>query len=248
MINKPILFTANADLSAPFLDEIEETEKKLLYLPLEQFRIEIDEDEHRMVYSHLHEIAFVIYGNLRNARYFVQWLQEYELSKRFQKCVHLALDQSTANFLEKHQIASVMPKDNAKPIDLLEFVLRLSYGGTALYPTIDQKSEELPGFFKELDMPVLEFSVCKEVPLQEQRLHAYREIVNQTKPSAVLFHNRSSVIRLKTAFPDLNFESLTCISGSPGVTKKLEQIGITTDLEAEGSWKSMLQLLRNSKD
>ena len=247
MKNTSILFTANTDLAAPILNDIEETDIQLLHQPLEQFRFEISEQGHRMINDYLDEVAFVIYGNLRNARYFVQWLQEYELSEHFRQYVHLAADQTTADFLEEHQMAAVMPKDNAQPIDLLEFVLRLSYEGTALYPTTDQKSEELPGFFNELEMPVLEFPVCKEVPLKEQKLQAFREAVYQAKPGAVLFHNRSSVIRLTTAFPGLDFQSLTCISGSPGVTKKLYEEGITADLEADGTWKSMLKLLLESK-
>ncbi len=237
-----ILFTANKDIASPFLEMETVKTEQYLHLPLENYHYRVADEESEQVKHHLEEIAFIIHGNLRNTRYFIRWMREHSQEEAVQNCVNLVLDQSTADFLEAEGIPVILPRPDAKPIDILEFMLRISKEGQTLYPTSEQKTEEMPGLLIELDMPVAEFSVCEEKPLDEKQLEMYRKQVASTQLKAVLLHNRSSYIRCKTAFPGLDFSGLDVIAGSKGVAELLRDEGIKPACQALGSWRSIAEV------
>lgn len=238
-----ILFTANRDIAAPLLELESMKEKDFLHLPLEKFRYRVFEEESKEVKENLSAITFIIHGNLRNARYFAEWIDNYSQQEAVRNSVNLVLDRPTASFLEEMEIPAILPCELAKPIDILEFMLRISKEGKTLYPTTEQKTEEMPGLLLELEMPVAEFTVCEEAALEEEELKEFRAKADIESIEAVLFHNRSSYVRTKTAFPDLDISSKTVISGSRGVSVMLLDDGINPDLEAQGSWASIARVL-----
>lgn len=239
MSKESVLITASPSLCAPMLHEFQKKDDIFVHLPLEEFIVDVEKEESNMVKDNMDIFSFVIYGNLRNARYFVEWMRQNNVLEPFKNAVHLALDKPTAEFLEGESIPAIMPREMAKPIDLLEFMLRISREGKSLYPCTDQKTEEMPGLLQELEMDVMEFSVCKEKSLDSTRLDSIRKEVANCNITAVLFHNRSSITRIRTAFPDIDLHTKKIISGSPGVTKSLIDLGIEPNYEAEGNWYSI---------
>ncbi|PKD45223.1 hypothetical protein [Rhodohalobacter barkolensis] len=238
-----ILFTADKDTSAPFFELELIKEKKFLHLPLENFQYRVDEEESGEIRNHMGEFAFIIHGNLRNAKYFVEWMKQNSTEEQVRGCVNIVLDKPTAKFLESHDIPAIQPREPAKPIDILEFMLRISKEGSTLYPTTENKTEEMPGLLKELQMPVAEFSVCEEVPLDEETLKDYKAEVGKSPVEVILLHNRSSYVRVKTAFPDLDLLSKTVVAGSLGTTELMEKEGLKPDYLAKGSWDSIAKVL-----
>ncbi|MDZ7755287.1 hypothetical protein [Rhodohalobacter sp.] len=143
-----ILFTADKDTSAPFLRMEKMRKKTLLHVPLEQYRFHVSDEESKQIQNHMDEFAFIIHGNLRNARYFIEWMNQNSMEEQVRRCVNIVLDKPTAEFLEEFDIPAVQPREPAKPIDILEFMLRISKEGNTLYPTTENKTEEMPGLFK----------------------------------------------------------------------------------------------------
>lgn len=243
MNKKHLLLTASPDLCAPMLNEKPDRSADFLHLPLEQYEPFVDTEEAKIIKEKAGEFSFVIYGNLRNARYLVEWMKEDKLLKSFQQAVHLVLDQPTADFLERNSIPAIKPREQGKPIDILEFMLRISRDGKTLYPTAENKTEEMPGLLQELEMEVAEFRVCREKTIEPSTLKEYQSKVDAENLEAILFHNRSSITRTRAAFPDLNIHEKKVISGSAGVTKALIDIGIEPDAEAEGTWYSIQKMI-----
>lgn len=243
MNKKLVLLTASADLCAPILNEKTNRSTSFLHLPLEEYEPFVDSEEADIIKEKTDDFSYVIYGNLRNAKYFVEWIKEENLLKSFQQAVHLVLDQPTADFLESNSIPAIKPREQGKPIDILEFMLRISRDGKTLYPTAENKTEEMPGLLQELEMEVAEFRVCREKTLDSSTLKKYQSEVDSDNLQAILFHNRSSITRTRAAFPGLNIYKNKVISGSAGVTKALIDIGIEPDAEAEGTWHSIYQVI-----
>lgn len=243
MSKESVLITASPALCAPMLHDFETKSDIFVHLPLEEFTVDVEKKESTFVKDNKDNFSFVIYGNLRNAQFFVKWMDENNVIESFKNTVQLALDKPTAEFLEEQSIPAIMPREKAKPIDLLEFMLRISREGKSLYPCTDQKTEEIPGLLQELEMDVVEFSVCKEKSLDPKQLKAFRKEIENRDISAVLFHNRSSITRIKTAFPEIDLQTKKIISGSPGVTKSLIDLGIEPNYEANGNWYSIGELI-----
>ena len=241
---KQVLFTANEDVAASFLKAFYETKEwELLHLPLENYSYSIDLEEEEIVSAKMESFSYIIHGNLRNTRFFIQWVSEIDALEDVRNIVHLVPNQTTVDFLAEYDIPAVMPREDARPIDIIEFLLRITREGTVLYPTTDQKNEEVPGLLKELEMPVVEFQVCKEETLPAETLEDYREKVYASNLDSIIFHSRSSVTRIQTAFPDLSFDKLECISSGQAVTQKMRDSNISPTLEARGSWRSLLAIL-----
>lgn len=238
-----ILLTADKDIAAPFLEMEAVQNRNLLHLPLEKFTYNPNREEAGELKNRLPEFSFIIHGNLRNTRFFVEWIKDEGLQKEVMNCVNIVLDKPSSIYLESHGIPAIQPREPAKPIDILEFMLRISKEGYTLYPTSENKTEEMPGLLKELEMPVAEFTVCKEVTLDEKELNAYREKLKSTTPDTVILHNRSAYIRVKTAFPELDLKSVNIVSGSLGLTEMLEEDGLEPDYLAKGSWASLAKVL-----
>lgn len=241
---KTTLFTANEDVAASFLHEINKsTGLQLLHLPLENYSYAVDLEESEPISRKLDSFSFIIHGNLRNTRFFIQWANKHNAVHLVQNTVNLVTNQAAVDFLAEYSIPGVMPRKDAKPIDIIEFLLRISREGSVLYPSTDKKDEEVPGLLKELELPVVEFQVCKEESLKPETLSTYRKKVHHSELEAIIFHSRTSVNRILTAFPELDFSSIDCVSSGQAVSQKLLKSNITPALEANGSWRSLLKIL-----
>lgn len=238
-----VLLTAHKDLAAPFYALKSVNPDSILHLPLEQFEPFVYAEEDEKVKSQIEQFSFVVHGNLRNARYFIEWMNQNDLKKAVQKLVNLVLDQPTADFLEEAGIPAILPKPESKPIDILEFMLRISRVGSTLYPTTEEKTEEFPGLLAELEMQAAEFTVCRENTVDAEELQLYRDKIQSEKPAAVIFHNRSSVIRIQKAFPDLDLNAITAIAASKGVEQRMRKSGLVPEQTANGSWSSLADVL-----
>jgi hypothetical protein len=94
-------------------------------------------------------------------------------------------------------------------------------------------------------MPIAEFTVCREISLDEGQLSSYRKTVYETDIDSVLVHTRSAFTRIKTAFPDLDLSQKKVIAGSPGVDELLRSEGVTPASVAYGSWISLAKELQD---
>ncbi|WP_340105002.1 uroporphyrinogen-III synthase [Rhodohalobacter sp. 8-1] len=224
---------------------LEDNPDYFLHIPLEAYESTTEKMASGMLKKNVDNFAFVIYGNLRNAIYFEKWMSKHKLLSDFQNLVHFSLDQPTSEFLESHGIPAIQPRQHAKPIDILEFMLKISREGKTLYPSCSNKAEEMPGLLQELEMDVAEFPVCEEIGLDPEDVESLRNKLSVEKVSAVLFHNRSGVTRTFAAFQDLDVKKLTVYSGSAGVTEHLIGKGIEPHFEAEGSWPSIEELIKS---
>lgn len=241
---KRYLFTANPDVSSSFLNGVNErSDVHLMHLPLEQVQQKIVREEEQQLLKKLDEFTFIIYGNLRNAKYLMKWIDDKSLLDTVRQKIHICHNQAVMDLLENHNIPGIMPREDARPIDMIEFLLRISREGAVLYPTEEQKGEELPGLLQELEIQVAEFTVCKEVALQKEELKKYRKRADEQDLEGVIFHSRSSVTRILTAFPELNFQDAVIVSSGHAVTKKLEEVGLISDFEAQSTWRSLLKIL-----
>ena len=244
MSKDKLLFTASSMACGDMAYVLEDEKEKFLHLPLESYEENTEKVASALLKENVDNFEFVIYGTLRNAIYFEKWMSKNKLLADFQNLVHFCLDQPTSEFLESKEIPAIQPRQHAKPIDILEFMLRISREGKTLYPSCSNKTEEMPGLLQELEMDVAEFSVCKEIGLTPEEVASSRDALSASDVSAVLFHNRSSVTRTFAAFPNLNIKKLTVISGSAGVTQHLIGKGIEPHYEANGSWYSIEKLIQ----
>ncbi|MCC5913142.1 MAG: hypothetical protein JJU46_02095 [Balneolaceae bacterium] len=241
-----ILITAERDVAAPFLKKAE-GETDLLHLPLELTGYSVDPEETQALIKTLDRFSFILHENLRDARFFMQWVNNHKLLDQVQNLVNLTLDQPTADFLEVEKVPAICPKAEARPIDLLEFLLRISRDGYSLCPVHSGKTSELPGLLQELDLPVSEFSVCSEKTIPTETLELYREKIEKESFDTVLIHNRSALVRIQTAFPDLNLQELNIISGSAGLTELLRKEGIEPVRQGNGTWYSIADAVLSSE-
>lgn len=243
MSKTKILITVSADSCGNLKKLIDQKSGRILHFPLENYQSVIRKGESDEVKNQLGTFSFAVYGCLRNAVHFMDWVNDNRLLPAIQEIVHFTMDRPASEFLEKNGIPSIMPRENAAPVDILEFMLRISREGKTLYPAVDGKAEEMPGLLKELEMEVVEFTVCEEENLSTETLSKYKKKMKACKPDAVLFHNRSSVTRTIAAFPGFALKQATVISGSAGVTQSLVDLGIEPDYEAEGTWLSIQNVL-----
>lgn len=242
-MSKAILLTAALDDSAEVLELLEEINVELMHFPLEHYRPVSDKTDIEETFSQIDEFENIIYGSVRNARYFIEQVESLGEKGAVRKRLNLTLDEETAAFLEEVGIPAVCTYAGGKSINLVEFMLRLRRMGATLYPCGSHKKEEIPGFLEELDIPVKELELFDLEGPGEDKLLSFRKKIARSEPDAIFFHSRRSVTRTLAAFPDLNYEELTVISADKGVTKKLEDKGIAVTHEAEGNWKSMVDAL-----
>jgi len=240
-----LLVTASPEACGDMKYVLEDMADNFLHSPLEAYKATTENMASGMLKKNVDNFAFVTYGNLRNAIYFEKWMTAQELLTDFQNLVHFSLDRPTSEFLESRGIPAIQPREHAKPIDILEFMLRISRDGKTLYPSCSNKAEEMPGLLQELEMDVAEFTVCEEVGMNPEDVESLRDKISGDEISAVLFHNRSAVTRTFAAFPDLNVKKLSVYSGSAGVTQHLIGKGMEPHYEAEGSWPSIEQLIKD---
>src|SRR5690625_2662676 len=148
---KTVLFNGEVLNSQAFRELLgKEAEKHLLHIPLERTRYHTFEEEEKLIAGSLNEYTFTIYGGLKNAHYFLKYVEQQHLEKQVLNQIHLVTDHPTRRFLEENGIPAILPRERVKGIDILEFLLRISTQGDVLYPTTDQHTEEIPGLLNEL--------------------------------------------------------------------------------------------------
>jgi len=243
-----ILLTANKADCPLFLSRLQEINNTLLHLPLEKYEHYVTGEESGILAEKLDEFVFVVYGNLRNARHFLQWAEENNQLDECKNRIHLVTDPATSDLLEKYSLPAIMPRKFAKGIDVIEFILRISTEGAVLYPTTDSHIEEIPGLLTELEMPVTEFTVCRERSLTDDELQNYRENLQTSDIQTILFHNRSSVKRIKLAFPKLDLHQTRNIAADRGVAEFMEKEKIPVAETANGSWLSLSDIVLDNFD
>src|SRR5690625_1523453 len=137
---KTVLFTGEVLNSQAFRELLgKEAEKHLLHIPLERTRYHTFEEEEKLIAGSLNEYTFTIYGGLKNAHYFLKYVEQQHLEKQVLNQIHLVTDHPTRRFLEENGIPAILPRERVKGIDILEFLLRISTQGNVL----DRKSTRL---------------------------------------------------------------------------------------------------------
>lgn len=228
-----------------FLERTKTVSDQLLQLPLEKYEYFVEEEVAESLRKRLDEFVFIVYGNTRNARYFLQWAEKKGLLDECKNRIHLVSDPATSALLEEYSLPAIMPREFAKGIDIIEFMLRISTEGAVLYPTSDSHTEEIPGLLKELEMPIMEFTVCRERTLTEDELKNHREMLASSGVETVLFHNRSSVKRIELAFPDLDLHQTKNIAADNGIAEQMEKQKIPVHEVANGTWLSLADVVLN---
>lgn len=240
---KRLLLTADTLESEPFRKRMEEAGVDVLHLPLDHFDFAPDPEQERGILPELDQFRYVIHGGIRNATHFLQWVESSGLKERMSTKVHLTHHASAAGTLEAAGIPAVCPEGATRPIDLIEFLLRISGSGAVLYPVADGETEEIPGLLEEVGIECTEMIVSRSRSLESEELAGYRQRLRDTPPDGVLFHSRGSVIRTWTAFPSLKESNLIHIAASQGAAWKLAREGGEADHQASGSWDSVAALI-----
>lgn len=240
-MSRSVLLTAAKEDTEVFQSRLEEDLLSLLHYPLEKYVPVEDDREILDTLELLDEFENIVHGSKRNARFFVDKVKEYDKLEEVRELLNLALNQHTADYLEREGIPAVHPHSEGKAIDLMEFMLRVRRIGETLYPCGDKTAEELPGFLQELDIPVQELVLFTLEGPDELELKEYREDLASHDPEVIIFHSQRSVTRTLAAFPTLNYDHAHVIAGDNGVSDKLEQEEIEVDAQAAGSWKSILE-------
>lgn len=248
-----VLLTAAAEDVEGTMEMLGDEDLEPLHLPLEHYVPLEDTGKLSETLGSLDRFGQVAYGSLRNARFFLEAVRAEGSVEQLRQRVNLARDARTAAWLEEQGIPAIRPhagedgndEDAASPraIDLMELMLRLRRTGPTLYPCGKETPEELPGLLRELDMEVEELVLFENRGPGRDRLETYRRRLEERPPDAVVFHSRRSVVRTLAAFPSLDLERASVVSADTAITGKLEEEGVTADLEASGSWRSVVKRL-----
>lgn len=240
-MSRSVLLTAAVEDTEVVRSEFKRQKITPLLYPLERYEaVEADEDIVGTL-ELVGEFENIVYGSKRNAQFFVEKVKAYDKLDEVRDRLNLAVDQHTADYLEGEGIPAVHPHSEGNAIDLMEFMLRIRRIGETLYPCGDKTAEDLPGLLKELDVPVEELVVFTLEGPEEEDLQKYRKDLAAHEPGVVIFHSRRSVNRMLAAFPSLDVEGARVLSGDRAVSEKLKAKGIDADIQAEGSWDSILE-------
>ena len=242
-MSNTVLLTAAVEDSAEVLGLLDERNVSVRHFPLERYVERGDLSAIDEVFNDISEYENIIYGSLLNARFFMDQVERFDSKKAVRNRVNLTLDEKTAEFLEEQGVPAICTFAGGKSINAVEFMLRLRRMGPTLYPCGTHRKEEIPGFLEELDIPVTELELFDLEGPEEKELQRYQNELEESKPDIILFHSRRSVNRTIAAFPDLDYSLIRLISADKGISQHLEEKGISASEEAEGSWKSMTELL-----
>lgn len=237
------LITAALEDSVLALQLLNQKGVAVQHLPLEKYVSKADETAITKALDHLDNYENIVLGNLRNASFFLEIAEKHDKVEAVRNCVCLTMNEETSKLLEKKGIPAICTYAEKKPIDLIEFMLRLQRLGATLYPCGSHKTEEVPGFLEELGMEVNELELFDLEGPGKDELLQYQKKIKSDPPDAVIFHSRRSVTRTLTAFESFNFKNATVISADKGISKKLDENGIAVDKEAKGNWKSIAELV-----
>lgn len=242
-MSRSVLLTAALEDSEQFLNNLPDNDFSTLHCPLERYELLQDDETIAETFSQLEQFENIVHGSKRNARFFIEKVKDLDLLEEVREQLNLAMDQYTADYLEREGIPAIHPQAQGKAINLMEFMLRVRRMGETLYPCGDKTNEDLPGLLQELEMPVEELVLFTLEGPEEKDLQAYQKEVTEEQPEVVVFHSRRSVNRTLAAFPNLNYEQKQVITGDKAVSDKLKKEGIETDRQASGSWDSILEQL-----
>ena len=216
---------------------------RTVHLPLERYQI-IDEDPAiDEAFNNLNSFENIIYGHKRNAIFFAEHVKRRDKMEEVRQRLNLTLHADTAEYLEEQGIVAVYPQTAEKPIDLIEFMLRLQRYGTTLYPCGNHQRDEIPGLLQELDIPVNELTLYDLKGPAVDDLDNFKNKINELSPEVIVCHSRRAVNRIIAAFPNLKPEDKIVISANAGVTQKLKENEIPVTIKADGSWHSIAQKL-----
>lgn len=243
-MSRSVLLTAATQDTEIIRSQFEELQITALHYPLERYQTVEEDKEILDTLELLDEFENIVHGSKRNAQFFVEKVNEYDKLDEVRNRLNLALNQHTADYLEEEGIPAVHPHSDGKAIDLMEFMLRTRRIGETLYPCGDKTAEDLPGFLRELDVPVEELVLFTLEGPEEEELQKYRKDLAAHKPAVVIFHSRRSVNRTLAAFPNLNYADSHIISGDQAVTDKLGKEDIEVDSQAKGSWDSVFEKVK----
>lgn len=240
-MSQVVLLTAAIEDTEQVRKTLAENGISVLHCPLEHYEpIEGDETIVETLIE-LDQFENIVHGSKRNAQFFIETVKDLGVLEEARQQLNLALDQYTADYLEAEGIPAIHPHAEGKAIDLMEFMLRVRRIGDTLYPCGDKTAEDLPGFLRELDIPVEELVLFTLEGPGESKLEEFRNSFSKQDPDLVIFHSRRSVNRTLAAFPDLDFNNVHIVTGDKAVTEKLENENLKTDIQAEGSWKSIIE-------
>lgn len=242
-MSQPILITAAKEDAEGILDNL--SGENIYHTPLEVYVPRYEDTNIASSLGKLNEIDNIVYSCKRNARFFLEQVKRFEKMEEVRDCLNLTFSPKAFEFLEEHDIPAVHPQNGEKPIDLMEMMLRLQRLGPTLYPAGSHQREDFPGFLEELDIPVKEVDVFDLEGPDDESLEAFRKDLSENSPGAVIFHSRRSVNRTRAAFPNLEYENMRVISADKGITNKLQENDISVDDEAEGSWESIAEIIKN---
>src|SRR5699024_11155835 len=124
LMPKSVLLTAAIEDSESFRNQIDRQKIKLLHYPLERYQHMEDDESVLNVFGQLQEFENITYGSKRNARFFVEKMNELGKQEVVRQRLNLALDKQTADYLETEDIPAIHPQANGKAINVLEFMLR----------------------------------------------------------------------------------------------------------------------------
>lgn len=238
-MSRSVLLTSAGEDSEEIINWIEEHPIQLIHLPLERY-VEFKQED---LFEDFGAYETIIYGNKRNAIFFLKQTMRHNALPLVKERVNLTLHKRTADYLEQAGVPAICPADKPKPINMVEFMLRLRRTGPVLYPCGAHTKEEIPGFLQELDIPVREAELYDLKGPRQEDLALFRSTIAEQQPDIVIFHSRRAVTRVQAAFPGLDFAGRTVLSADTGVTHKLKEAGIPVTEEARGSWGSIIEKL-----
>jgi uroporphyrinogen-III synthase len=241
-----ILLTAAQEDTEEIIDRLSDNDFNILHTPLEIYTERTDEETISSTPENLDDFENIVYGSIRNARFFLNKVKRLNKMDSVKERLNLAFDESTFDYLEQEGVAAIHPQNGNNAIDLVELMLRLQRLGATLYPCGSHRREDFPGLLQELDIDVMELDIFDLEGPSEERLAGYKKEMAGLQAEAVIFHSRRSVNRTLAAFPDLDYDSLKVISADTGITKKLEYKNIAVDAEGEGSWASVVEILQKA--
>lgn len=240
-MNQVVLLTAATEDTEQVRKALVENDISVLQCPLEHYEHIEDDDTIIETLDKLDQFENIVHGSKRNAQFFTEAVKEHDVFEEARQQLNLALDQDAADYLETEGIPAIHPQAEGNAIDLMEFMLRVRRIGDTLYPCGDKTVEDLPGFLRELDIPVQELVLFTLEGPGKSKLEEFRKKISEQEPDTVIFHSRRSVNRMLAAFPGLAFQDINIVTGDKAVTEKLEKENIKTDLQAEGSWESIIE-------
>ena len=221
-------------------------EEALLYLsheviqaPLKYYEI-IDEDELiTETFEGFSAYKNVIHGSKRNTEFFWMQVEKFNKVEELKTKLNFVIDPLTQDFLEKKGVPAVLPHAKAKPIDVLEFMIRFKRMGTTLYPAGDNTREEMPGLLEELGVAYNDLTVFRERGLTEDEVSNTLIDLQSKDWDGILFHSRSSVNRFFALAPEYDFTSKKVFALNQTVDDRLKEFGMNDALMLESDLKNI---------